>query len=325
MKLTLFVIALLSIYANAQQPTPQEPPNLVQPARPGRIVLPLRSKLVLFSLMDHGERPVIQYAAQSDGVAVSYILFPNLSGKPTSEGCREDVLKPLLLKMSGNAAHISRSAIDPSNPSALAVASYYIDSMLTVELHQQNAFGFIGDKTTCAEIHLSKDSFKPSDQPLLDQHLSAFHPDLTYIPRFKDVFKLASLLFRTDPGSAAIYYQQALNLLPNKPEVFSSRRIVTDQLAMSLGMSGQIPQSKAILEAAIASDPDYPLNHYNLACADAEKKDAKGAALNLKLAFDRKANTLPGEHLPDPTKDDSLLKLKKDKDFWALATSLSTP
>ena len=57
------------------------------------------------------------------------------------------------------------------------------------------------------------------------------------------------------------------------------RRILTDQLAMSLGMSGKLAESRSVLDAAIASDPDYPLNYYNLACV-------------AELGHDYDANTL---------------------------------
>ena len=92
---------------------------------------------------------------------------------------------------------------------------------------------------------------------------------------------------------------------------------------MSLGISGSIKESRAVLESAIKDDPDYPLNYYNLACADAEQGDATGAKVHLQQAFERKNNTLKGESLPDPTKDDSLLKLKKNKEFWQSASSIA--
>ena len=37
---------------------------------------------------------------------------------------------------------------------------------------------------------------------------------------------------------------------------------------------------------------------------------------------ERRANTLKGETFPDPSKDDSILKLKKDKAFWTFVQSL---
>ena len=91
---------------------------------------------------------------------------------------------------------------------------------------------------------------------------------------------------------------------------------------MSLGMSGDFKDSRAVAENAIATDPDYPLNYYNLACADAEQGDATSAKLHLQQAFDRQANVLKGESMPDPTKDDSILKLKKNEAFWAFVLTL---
>jgi hypothetical protein len=55
---------------------------------------------------------------------------------------------------------------------------------------------------------------------------------------------------------------------------------------------------------------------------DAESGDATGAQEHLRQAFDRRANVIKGESMPDPTKDDSILKLKKDKAFWAFVQSL---
>jgi hypothetical protein len=69
------------------------------------------------------------------------------------------------------------------------------------------------------------------------------------------------------------------------------------------------------LSVRIAADPDYPINYYNLACADAEQGHASDAKAHLQQAFDRRANVLKGESMPDPSKDDSILKLKKDKTF----------
>jgi tetratricopeptide (TPR) repeat protein len=110
--------------------------------------------------------------------------------------------------------------------------------------------------------------------------------------------------------------------MPNDPKFLTPRRIATDQLVMSLGMSGDLKDSRAVAEMAIASDPDYPINYYNLACADAEQGDVTDAKLHLQQAFERRANVLKSEAMPDPTKDDSILKLKKDKVFWTFVLAL---
>jgi hypothetical protein len=62
--------------------------------------------------------------------------------------------------------------------------------------------------------------------------------------------------------------------------------------------------------------------YYNLACADAEERKLDDARKHLEQAFARKANVLPGEKMPDPTKDDSFLPHRGNKQFWAFVTSL---
>jgi len=93
---------------------------------------------------------------------------------------------------------------------------------------------------------------------------------------------------------------------------------------MSYGMAGDLKRSRAINESAIQQDPTYPLYYYNLACADAEAGDVTAARTHLQQANDRRNNVLNGETFPDPSKDSSILKLKKDKDFWQFVQSLHT-
>jgi hypothetical protein len=88
-------------------------------------------------------------------------------------------------------------------------------------------------------------------------------------------------------------------------------------------MSGDLKQSRAVNQAAIVKDPSYPLYYFNLACADAESGDAAGARAHLQQAFDRRANTIKGESLPDPAADDSIQKLKSNKEFWDFVQGLS--
>jgi predicted Zn-dependent protease len=96
-------------------------------------------------------------------------------------------------------------------------------------------------------------------------------------------------------------------------------RIVTDQLAMALGVDGHTAEAKAVLVQAVQSDPDYPLNYYNLACAAADENNKAAVLRNLDLALQHRSNTLPSERLPDPAADPSFQKYAGDMEFQVLS------
>ena len=117
----------------------------------------------------------------------------------------------------------------------------------------------------------------------LRKALDEFHVRMAYKPDASDYFVMASLLFPRTPGLAAPYYKRARSpLTPADSKDLSMHRAITDQLVMSLGMSGDLKQSRLVAQHAIEADPDYPLNYYNLACADAEQGDAEQARVHLE-------------------------------------------
>jgi len=253
---------------------------------------------------------------------VSFILFENLSGLPSAAGCRKDVIDPIL---EHDAKLISKRVDGEAKSTSgetLATTSYLLDMSMAGGHHQRNLFGFAGTAKTCAEIHISSVVEIPSEEDVMKAVLADFHPDLTYKPSATDYFRLASVLFNKSPGLAAPYYKASLDAMPNEASYLRPRRVTIDQLVMALGMSGDMKDSRAVAENAIAADPDYPINYYNLACADAEQGNATAAKTHLQQAFDRRANVLKGESMPDPAKEDSILKLKKDSAFWAFVLAL---
>jgi hypothetical protein len=315
--------ALQSPVTYAQQSGSAKPLMLITWFGPGAIPLPDDGawKPELLTVYDKGARPVAQFSTANGEISVSFILFENGSGKPTAEGCREDAITPLIEKYAKEISKREDGTVKTDNGVDLSTTSYKI---VMSGASQQNLFGFAGNKTTCAEIHLSTVRDSPEYLQKLSAFLKAFHPDLTYKPEAIDYFRLASILFKQEPGLAAPYYKSSLDAMPATEQFKTPRRIATDQLVMALGMSGDLKNSRAVAEMAASADPDYPINYYNLACADAEQANAAQAKLHLQQAFDRRANVLQGEQMPDPTKDESILKLKKDKEFWAFVQSLAT-
>jgi hypothetical protein len=295
---------------------------LVTSFGPGGIELPSGGvwKAELLTIYDDGRRPVAQFSKTGDGLNVSYILFENLSGQPNAQGCREDVINPLVGQQAKSTSKRVDGEATNTAGETLATTSYLIDAG---GLHQHNLFGFAGNTHTCAEIHISSMLETPEALATMKAVLNDFHPDLNYKASFAEYFVLASFFFNhSQPKLAAPYYRASLEVLPDAPSSLQYRRVMTDQLVMSLGMSGDLKNSRALADKAAASDPDYPLNYYNLACVDAEQLNAKDARTHLQQAFDRRANVIKGESMPDPTKDDSLLKLKNDKEFWSFVENL---
>lgn len=135
---------------------------------------------------------------------------------------------------------------------------------------------------------------------------------------------LGQSLFRQQHyAEAAVFFQKARDLQKSGKELSTVQdRILTDQLAMSYGITGELKKAHALLDEAIRKDPEYPLNYYNLACAYAEQGDKTKVLVNLQLAFDRKANVLKGEQMPDPRADSSFQKYTRDPDFVSLMKKL---
>ncbi|MGB8011692.1 MAG: hypothetical protein WCF68_08765 [Terriglobales bacterium] len=290
----------------------------------GAIALPAGPawKPQMLTVYDNVTRPVAQFTKGDTGLTVSFIVFENLSGKPSAQGCRDDAINPIL---EHDAKLISKRVDGEAKTLAgetLATTSYLLDMSPASGHHSHNLFGFAGNAKTCAEIHISSVAETPAEDDRMKAVLTDFHPDLNYQPNAVDYFRLASVLFKESPGLAASYYKASLDAMPDDASSIIARRVTTDQLVMSLGMSGDLKDSRAVAENAIATDPDYPLNYYNLACADADQGNTTDAKLHLQQAFDRRANVLKGESMPDPTKDDSILKLKKDEAFWTFVLTL---
>lgn len=302
----------------AQAVEKDKPMRLVTWFGPGSIALPSGNgwQPALLTAYDNTRRPVAQFSRDGGEMSVSFILFENLSGDPAAKGCRKDAIDPIVAH---DAKLISKRADGESKAEdgTLATTSYLMDMSPKAPGHfLHNLFAFAGSDKTCAEIHISTTREKPDPEQAMKLVLADFHFDLGYQPEALDYFRMASYLFNKTPGAAAPYYKSSLAAMPKDESFTTPRRVATDQLVIALGMSGDAKASRAVAETAIQSDPDYPINYYNLACADAEQGDAAHAKVHLQQAFDRRANVLKGASMPDPTKDDSILKLKNDKAFW---------
>ena len=190
---------------------------------------------------------------------------------------------------------------------------------------------FVASGDLCGDLLFNAADVQPGDDEAYrltmetaKQTLLTLTFDPSYKPTFKDAFAYAGVEnMKHQYAGAAAAYRAALAMVNQSDDPLKFRRVVTDELSMALGISGDLKGSREVNEAAIVKDHEYPLYYYNLSCADAEAGDPKAARTHLQLAFDRRSHTLKGETFPDPTEDDSLQKLRKDDAFWSLAQQVS--
>jgi hypothetical protein len=276
-------------------------------------------KIVQSSAKPAGREIGIRGSDGSDNLSFLGFLFLAPEGAPqSSTKCRDQVLG-YDKKANPTLKILYTSELTPSSALPIALATYTEKGRDGSTGY--NVRGFIATGDICGD--LSFYSRKPiSDQ---DQNLAAifstYRFDPSYDPKFADVFQYGQVLYQTDMYKAAApVFEKAIAMVPPDGAPFPSNkvatRVTTDQAGMAYGISGDVHKARAIFEAAIIKDPDYPLYYYNLACADAEEKNLPDARRHLQEAFARKANGNPGEPMPDPTKDNSFEPYKSNKEFW---------
>src|SRR5581483_3773958 len=203
---------------------------------------------------------------------------------------------------------------------SIATVEYVIPEFQGIKLEQKNVHAYLGARNLCAEVHLSKAAFKPDDQKLFETVLQSIRllpnevatdiANETPSPQLSEAqtyFAQGSKLYmEQNYAEAANVYQKALDLEKQKRTLSQTYfRVLIDNLGMAYGMGGDIPKAKATFEYGISQDPEYPMFYYNMACAYGEMGKMQEAISQLQLAYKYKANSIPGEGVPDPMRDDS--------------------
>jgi tetratricopeptide (TPR) repeat protein len=185
--------------------------------------------------------------------------------------------------------------------------------------------GFVAADDICGDLEFYSDAPIAAEDASMKKVFASYRFNPHYVPGFGDSFLYAQILYEHRMYKAAApLFEKALTQLTDsgRADAKTMRRVVTDQAGMAYGISGDVTKARAIFEAAIVTDPVYPLYYYNLACADAEEKKLADAQAHLLQAFARKANVIPGEPMPDPATDDSFLAYRENKEFWKFIEGL---
>jgi len=216
----------------------------------------------------------------------------------------------------------------------LQILEFTLPQFDGVPKNQKNIFGCLIKEDVIVDIHISKLFFKASDQPLFDALLQSIH----FVPRDAAdtavpagnsmlLFQQGSRYFLAHQYREAIGpYRQAFEIEKSTPTLAKTLwRVLIDNLSIAYGITGDLTRSREMLNYGVSKDPDYPLFYYNLACTSAERGAVAEAEKNLTLAFERRANVIPGETFPDARTDDSFQKFLLQKDFRQFLSSLYGP
>jgi tetratricopeptide (TPR) repeat protein len=315
-----FLLCFCIFYANAQI-TPGKL-TFVLPQHPGRMTI------------DQGAWQVEELSAKSNGNEwgeravqgkqhmLAFLFIAPDKAPLNASSCRDGVLKA----EHAEAAVQNRTFIRSASGVEIAIAVLVAPEDARISLR-----AFVASGDLCGDLLFNAADVQPGDEKAYrltmetaKQTLMTLTFDPSGKPAFADVFAYADVEYtKHQYAGAAAAYRIALAMVNQSDDPVKFRRVITDELSISLGISGDLKGSREVNEAAIAKDPKYPLYYYNLACADAEVGDAKAARIHLQQAFDRRPYVLEGESLPDPTEDDSLQKLRGDDAFWSLAQQIS--
>jgi tetratricopeptide (TPR) repeat protein len=315
----LFFCLWLSATGMAQGAAADSGYRLELGARPGLLTLEAARFAVLeVSAKPGGSQFRIRGEDQQDQMELLATLEQDRADAPmTNEKCRDAVLRQAASE--GPVMQVGSETTIEAASQPLAVAAYSTSDARGAEFYVR-AFAASGD--LCGDVRFSSAGPISAGTPAVREVLATVRFDPAAKASFEGIFRYAGVLFANGmPDEAAPIYEQAIGAAP-VGDNGKWRRVATDRAVTAYGMGGNWTKVRALLETAIGADPEYALNYYNLACADAEEGKAADAKTHLEEAFARRANTLPGDPLPDPTEDASLVKLKGDTAFWTFVEGL---
>jgi tetratricopeptide (TPR) repeat protein len=247
-------------------------------------------------------------------------LFPE-QAPMTSAKCRDGVIGP---EKKENKSMQVLNTTEIAEPNALPVTVVDYTERGNDGKTDYMVRGFVATADLCGDLEFYADTPIHAADPLLHHVFTSFKLDPNHVPQFIDAFLYDQILYDNQQFAAAgPLFEELLMRSKNEPDQdLDLIRVLTDQAGMSYGMAGNIAKARSIFESAIPSDPGYPMYYYNLACADAEENKLADAQKHLQQAFDRKANVIHGESMPDPTQDDSFTPYQNNKQFWSFVESL---
>jgi tetratricopeptide (TPR) repeat protein len=339
--LVLFCFVFLGIEMADAQDAPATPATAVTPATatfdiwlPGK-AWALELDGAGFTTRDNEIQPDGRryFLAENAKTRMVVSVFLEVAKAPVQpEDCKHSLEEKA--KSNASLASTKLKGVDYRTSGDFQILEFTLPQLDGVPKNQKNIFGCLIKEDVFVDIHISKLFFRASDQPLFDTLLQS----IRFVPREAAdtsvpagnsmlLFQQGSRYFIAHQYREAIGpYRQAFEIEKITPTLDRNLwRVLVDNLSIAYEITGDLAHARETLNYGVSKDPDYPLFYYNLACAVAEKGAVPDTEKYLRLAFDRRANTIPGETFPDARVDDSFQKLLLQKEFRQFLNSLYGP
>ena len=332
MKIPLFIALCLFVLsspaANAQLMPAAQTSDVWLPGK----VWALQLDATGFSTRDNEIQPDggRYYLAENPGTRIVVSIYLEASKDAVQPGqCKNSLEEKAKRSASMASAHLR--GVEYRESGELQILEFVLPQLDGMPKNQKNIFACVIKDDVVVDIHISKLFFKPADQPLFDALLQSIH----FVSREDSdkpvpmgnssvLFQEGGRYFHAHQYREAIApYQQALEIEKSTPTLDKSLwRVLVNNLSLSYGLTGDYSRARETLNYGVSKDPDYPSYYYTLARVSADKGDLFGAEKNLKLAFERRENVIPGETFPDARVDDSFQKFLLQKEFRQFLNSL---
>ena len=269
----------------------------------------------------------------ASGLVVSVTLEAT-NGPADAKTCPD-----FLNKRAASLSPLGLKDVKSSEVNSMAVIEYLIPNAGGVPVQQKNFVVCAARENVFIDVHLSKVQFHPSDESLFLDLLDRLHIEERGAPAASspqsaaetktsmEYFAQGSRYYVASDFSNAIGpFENALALEKHQRQMSQNYwRVLVDDLGMAYGITGDLQHAEVTLNYGVSQDPGYPMFYYNLACVAAERQDMNKAMDFLGKAFARKANSIPGEGMPDPRQDDSFKRFLSNDQFRNFADSLESP
>jgi tetratricopeptide (TPR) repeat protein len=323
-KTALFLLLLGSAFAlQAQKGKETSPLRVSLPGKPWALQVDVQGFAVQLDETKPDGKKYLLAENTRTGITLS-ITMEQVHGFATLDNCR----KVFRERNKGN-AKLNPVDIKDSQIGEMAISEFTFEEPEGIPLHQKNVFGCLAKEDVYADIHLSKVQYTPKDQPLFTSILQAVHLTDETAGSGSQATSTSYLMegskyFLNNQFDKAIGpYQKALDLEKNDRKLESKLwRTLIDNLGMAYGITGDLKSAEDVFQYGISKDPTYPIFYYNMACTYAERNDLDNTVKYLKTAFEYKQNIIPGEQMPDPSKDDSFQRFMQSEKFRKLIESL---